>query len=224
MPEGSTIHQLNEAVKQMESYLAGFPEVQLYTTSIHSYRSARITIYFTEESEHSFFPFYLKNLLISKANSLGGMDWGVFGVGRGFSNATGADYRNSRIMVHGYNYEKLYGDAEKLVGMLEGNPREKKLQIRGQSGSIAPPLRNQLQVKLNEGMLAQLRFSTGEVFGALRRKSLRAETMGDFFIREEMSRVYLESDRGEFDRWHLQNEFLPAGERKIKLKGIGKIV
>src|SRR6056297_3440358 len=204
MPEGSTIHQLNEAVKQMESYLAGFPEVQLYTTSIHSYRSARITIYFTEESEHSFFPFYLKNLLIS--------------------NATGADYRNSRIMVHGYNYEKLYGYAEKLVGMLEGNPRVKKLQIRGQSGWMAPPLRNQLQVKLNEGMLAQLRFSTGEVFGALRRKSLRAETMGDFFIREEMSRVYLESDRGEFDRWHLQNEFLPAGERKIKLKGIGKIV
>lgn len=223
MPEGSTIHQLNKAVKHMESYLAEFPEIDMYTTSIHSYRNAQITIYFHKESEKSYFPFYLKGLLIQKANSLGGMDWGIYGVGRGFSNSVSNDFRNSVILLYGYNYKKLYGYAEVLKDNLGKNPRVRKMQIRGKSSWFQPPLRSQLTVQLNEDMLSQLNYSTIEIFDALKRKSLRAESIGEYFIGNQLDKVLLESDKENFDKWKLQNEFLPAGDRKIKLKGIGEI-
>lgn len=223
MPDGSTIHQMNEACQKMEAYLARFPEIALYTTSIRSHRNGRITVYFTPEAEGSFFPFYLKNLLIGKANSLGGMDWGIYGVGRGFSNSTGSEHRNDRIAVYGYNYDQLYGYAEQLMKMLGENPRVQKMQIRAQTGWFLPPLRNELCVNLQEEMLAQLQFNSGDLFTALQRKSLQEQYIGDFFVDNQLDEVRLASNRPLFDRWNLENEFLPAGDKKLKLKGLGKI-
>ncbi|MFO7938748.1 MAG: efflux RND transporter permease subunit [Bacteroidales bacterium] len=224
MPDGSTIHQMNEACQKMEAYLARFPEIALYTTSIRSYRNGRITVYFTPEAEGSFFPFYLKNLLIGKANSLGGMDWGIYGVGRGFSNSTGSDHRNDRIMLYGYNYDQLYGYAQEVMKKLGENPRVQKMQIRAKAGWFLPPLRNELCVELNEEMLAQLQFNSGDLFTALQRKSLQEQYIGSFFVDDQLDEVRLASNRPLFDRWNLENEFLPAGTKKLKIKGLGRIV
>ena len=47
------------------------------------------------------FPFVLKSRIESKAISLGGLDWSVSGVGRGFSNALNSDYKSNRIVLTG---------------------------------------------------------------------------------------------------------------------------
>src|SRR5690606_11386261 len=125
MPEGCTIEQLNEAIAKMENFVSRFDEVELFKTSITGYRDSEIAIYFKEEHEWGSFPYYLKSELESKAISLGGLDWAVYGVGRGFSNALYSGFRNSRIQLEGYNYDQLNEYAEFLRAELLQNPRIK---------------------------------------------------------------------------------------------------
>ena len=54
--EGCTVHQLNEVVKSMENYLAGFDEIKVFTTDISSYANASITVEFKPEYEDTAFP------------------------------------------------------------------------------------------------------------------------------------------------------------------------
>ena len=56
MLEGCTVHQLNEVVKSMENYLAGFDEIKVFTTDISSYANASITVEFKPEYEDTAFP------------------------------------------------------------------------------------------------------------------------------------------------------------------------
>ena len=122
MPEGSTVQQLNEAVRKMENYISKFDEVEMFQTSITGYRNSSITINFKPEYEDGSFPFYLKEELTSKAINLGGLDWHVYGVGRGFSNELYTGYRNSNIILDGYNYDQLYEYAELLRKKLLEHP------------------------------------------------------------------------------------------------------
>src|SRR6056297_2396586 len=191
MPEGATIQQINRAIKKMENYLNKYNEIELYQTEIRSYRNARITIFFKQKFESGYFPFKLKGLLIAKANSLGGMDWSIYGVGKGFSNAVSMDHKDSRIYVYGYNYEQLYQYAEKLQSELSENQRVRDLAIRGESSWRSPPLRHKIIVDLNEQYMAQLNLSASGVYSSLKRKSMQPSTIGKFFIDDQLKNVNL---------------------------------
>lgn len=100
MPEGCTVQQLNEAIEKMENYLSQFDEIELFQTSVTAYNNSSISVQFKPEFENGSFPYYLKEEITSKAISLGGLDWSVYGVGRGFSNALNTGFKNSRIVYH----------------------------------------------------------------------------------------------------------------------------
>jgi multidrug efflux pump subunit AcrB len=223
MPEGATIQQINAAVKKMENYLSRFDEIDLYTTRIQSYRNARITIYFKDQYEKGYFPFKLKGKIIAKANSLGGMDWSIYGVGKGFSNAVNMDHKNSRIYVYGYNYEQLYQYAEKLKSNLNQNQRVKDLVIRGESSWRSPPLRHKIVVDLKEAYMAQLNVSATGVYSALKRRSMQPTSIGKLFINDQLRTVNITSEVSDFDRWKLKNAPLDDKGRVIKLKQISEI-
>src|SRR5690606_1407272 len=135
MPDGCTIEQLNEAIQKMENYIGQFDEIELYETQIRSYKNSSITIYFKKAFEFGAFPYTLKSMLESKAISLGGLDWSVSGVGRGFSNALGTGYKNNRIELEGYNYDNLYGYAELLKQQLEENASGRVKEVEITSGN-----------------------------------------------------------------------------------------
>jgi len=223
MPEGATIQQINTAVKKMENYLNKFDEVDLYTTKIRSYRNSRITIYFKEQYEKGYFPFKLKGKLIAKANSLGGMDWSIYGVGKGFSNAVSIDYKDSRIYLFGYNYDQLYNFAEMLRAKLSKNKRVKDLAIRGESSWRAPPLRNKIVIDFDEEHLAQTNISPFKVYSVLKRKAMDANQIGKFFIDDQLTEVNLQSNSPGLERWKLENYPLQTGKRMIKLNQVGEI-
>ena len=134
MPEGCTVQQLNDAVMLMENFLSKFDEIELFQTSITAYNNSAITIHFKPEYEFGSFPYFLKEEITSKAISLGGMDWDVYGVGKGFSNSLNSGYKNSRIILEGYNYDQLYRYAEQLKSRLGENERVKEVEISGSSG------------------------------------------------------------------------------------------
>jgi len=223
MPEGATIQQINTAVKKMENYLNKFDEVELYTTQIQSYRNARITIYFKEQYEKGYFPFKLKGKLIAKANSLGGMDWSIYGVGKGFSNAVSLDHKDSRIYLFGYNYDQLYNFAELLKAQLSENRRVKDLAIRGESSWRSPPLRNKIVIDFDEEHLAQKNISPFKVYSTLKRQAMDANPIGKFFIQDQLTEVNLQSKSPGLARWRLENHPLQIGERMIKLNQVGEI-
>jgi len=134
MPEGCTVQQLNQAITKMENYVSQYNEVEMFQTNIQSYRNSSIRITFKPEYEFGSFPYFLQEALTSKAVSLGGLDWSVYGVGRGFSNALSTGFRNSSIKLEGYNYDDLYAYAEQLKSKLQKNPRIKEIDIQGDQG------------------------------------------------------------------------------------------
>jgi multidrug efflux pump subunit AcrB len=134
MPEGCTVQQLNEAIKKMENMISSFDEIELFQTSIYNAQYGSLVIHFKEAYEFTGFPYYLKEELTSKSIQLGGLDWSVWGVGRGFSNALNSGYKNNNIVLEGYNYEQLYVFAEKLGAELSKNERVQDLGIAGSTG------------------------------------------------------------------------------------------
>lgn len=222
MPEGCTIEQLNDAIKQMEQYINQFSEVELYQTNINSPQQSNITIFFKEAYEFSSFPFYLKELLTTKAISLGGMDWNIYGVGRGFSNALTSDFKSNKILISGYNYDQLYKLAEKLQQKLETNPRVRGLIITGSSGWSFKSL-NEFFIRFNHERMAHHNFDVVNLYQVLKQK-LTTHTLHSVFINGEMQALRLKSSGyDETNLWSLNNEPIESAHQLFKFSQFGNI-
>ena len=137
MPDGATVHQLNEAVLQMEHFLLEFPQIEQFQSRVTAPDNSQIVIVFHPEYDRGSFPHNLQGQIIRKAISVGGAEWNVWGVGQGFSNVLRTGGGGSSIILEGYNYDLLYRYAEQLMTMAGENPRMANLRITG-----AEPWRN----------------------------------------------------------------------------------
>lgn len=222
MPEGGTLVQLNESMQLMENYLSQFDEIDQFQSSIYNPRNGRIQILFKPEAENSSFPFQLKNQITDKAINMGGMDWGVYGVGRGFSNALGTGYRNSRITLYGYNYEQLYGFASELRSKLLLNSRIKEADIVGRS-SWGSQSKHEYRFRVDPGLMAASGTDYGQIYGYLR------EVLGSYSPRRVMidgrlQPIHLISDqKTKFDLWKLRNMPISINDNTLKLGSVATV-
>lgn len=222
MPEGCTIHQLNEAVRKMEQYISQFDEVEQFETRILGYKSSIITVQFTEEAEKSSFPFLLKSQVESKAISLGGMDWSVYGVGKGFSNALNMDYKNSHILLTGYNYDQLYKYAEQLEEKLLENPRVEKTEITS-SQSWRSNTRYEYNLQVDKNLLANLGLKYSDYTNSLFTQ-LYSKNLNPFYNRTESQPVVLISSKNtEYNKWDFYNLPVETQKGQKKLSQAGEI-
>ena len=101
LPNGSTLEQMNVLIKRMETYLSDFKEIRQFQTYIYNARQANIQIYFTKENQRSGFPYTLKANIISKALTLGGGSWSVYGLqDQGFSNDVRESAGSFRVKLY----------------------------------------------------------------------------------------------------------------------------
>lgn len=222
MPEGCTIHQLNDAVRKMEQYISQFNEVAQFETRITSYKSARIMVQFTDEAEDSSFPFLLKSQVESKAISLGGMDWGVFGVGKGFSNALNMNYKNSHILLTGYNYDQLLKYAEQLEAKLLENPRVEKTEITS-SQSWRSNTRYEYNLEVDKNLLASLGLQYSDYTNSLLTQ-LRSQRLKDLYNQTELQAVVLvPANNTEYNKWDFYNLPVETKKGQKKLSQAGQI-
>ncbi len=220
MPEGHTIEQLNDVIRKMERYIGSFEEVELFETRINSYRNSSINIYFKEEDETGSFPYALKSLLESKAISLGGLDWSVTGVGRGFSNALGNSFKSDRIHLEGYNYDNLYNYAELLGEQLldQSNGRVKEIEIR--SGGRNTDVFQEYYLEFDPEKMTLSNIGASQMYNALRNQ-LHYSLLQPVINNNDLQDVKLVSNRYENMKvWDLNNEPLIIGEDQYK---IGKL-
>ena len=129
MPVGGSVQELNDKVKQVESFLTTFNGIKNFETMI-SQRGAHIHIEFTDSALNTSFPYMLENRVIGKVITIGGADWATWGVSeRGFSNSLNLQYRTNGLDLTGYDYDRLYRYAEDLCKEMRKNNRVVDLAI-----------------------------------------------------------------------------------------------
>ena len=204
MPEGCSVSQLDEVIRDMENYISRFSEgIEYFTTQIYSYDDASISVYFKPEYENTGFPARLKADVTSMAINLGGANWSVYGITDSyFNNNVVSDYKSGRITLKGYNYNDLLDYADILLEHIRGNRR------------VSAP---------DFPALAALGVNPYSYYSVLY-SPLYDSRIGDILQDGEYVGVRLvSSEKDEFDLWHILNTAIQADSTSVKLSQIGDI-
>lgn len=123
MPKGGTLQQLNDVFSTIEQELNQYPEIRSFSTNISGPQRAHLTIRFHEQNQ-DLFPYQLKAILTHKIIDFGGIEWSVYGVGKGFHNSIGtSEFFDYQSTLRGYNYPELCKQADIFGEILKKNPR-----------------------------------------------------------------------------------------------------
>lgn len=223
LPEGCTVHQLNETMRDMEDYLSGFDEIDMFRTRISSYDQGQISVTFKPEAEKHGFALRLKDLATARALGLGGAEWRIYGVGQGFSNSLQGGWKPNQIVLRGYNYEQLYRYAQELVDSLSVNPRVSEPEIMGRIGYRGGDNRTEFYLDFDFERFALYGIAPVEYYRALGEQVYR-RALPSFYRAGRMEQAVLRSSEAErFDAWHMRNDILTVGGRNVKLSELGTL-
>ncbi|MET0465569.1 MAG: efflux RND transporter permease subunit [Chitinophagaceae bacterium] len=129
LPYGNSPAQMNDLLAYMSRSIQGITGVSRYSVQVHSGQRGGIEIFFTEEGEQTGVPAELKTKLVNVSLQLGGVEWTISGVGRGFNSAGGAEAPSYRVTLKGYNYETLEQLAAELKSHLLSSHRVHRVNI-----------------------------------------------------------------------------------------------
>jgi len=222
MLEGCTVHQLNEVIRSMENYLAGFDEIKVFTTAVSSYSNASISVEFKPEYENTSFPAQLKALVTSMAINFGGANWSVHGIDEhGFSNNIVSSYKAHSIALKGYNFQELRKYADYLVKHLSQNRRVSGAEVWGAGWNGRPVA--EFNMSYDFDRMAAAGVSPYEHYSALS-SMLYDNTIASVNTGGELKDVVLRSSEVDrFDYWHVLHTPVDAGDVAVPLSDIGSI-
>jgi len=224
MPKGSTVQQLNDVYFQLENYLSQFGEIDKYITYIYSGQNASMTIYFTNEFENTSFPYILKNRLIARNLDIGGINWNIFGVGKGFSNYTGTNEMiNYRIVLYGYNYDELYRQALFFKEKLIKHPRIKDVNISGSNKWWERKANYEYILNIDKFKLTEKDHSSQQLYSELKNQSIHNFSDFSYIINGKYENIRIYPVQGlSFDLWDLMHSPLTK-DNKLKLADFAEI-
>ncbi|PIY13071.1 MAG: multidrug transporter [Flexibacter sp. CG_4_10_14_3_um_filter_32_15] len=133
MPKGTTVLQMNDALKMVEDFLKNELHhdngIKKFVTQVYQ-GQGRIVISFSEKTEKSSYPIQLKNKIIARSIDLDGVKWNIYGVGhQGFSTPTDNKLTSFRIQLKGHNYAQLEKEADRLANQLLAHKRIQEVNI-----------------------------------------------------------------------------------------------
>ncbi|MDR2233260.1 MAG: efflux RND transporter permease subunit [Tannerella sp.] len=223
LPNGATIEQMNVLIQKMEQYISNYKEVKQFQTQIFSARQANINILFTKEALRSGFPYMLKSNITSRALTIGGGSWGVYGFGQGFSNDVRESVGSYQVEMFGFNYDELNERAERFKELLLENRRIKEVTINSEFSWYKDDY-VEFGFNLDKEQLARRNMLPIELFTSLRamfgQQLFAGQTIGDF----GMERIYLQSKQSkEYDIWNLLYGWGAVNEKNYKLSEFAEI-
>lgn len=221
MPHGASLEQMNEAFLKIEQFLTGFKEIETFTSDINSPNLSHMTITFTKEEELTGAPERIKNELVRFANTIGNADSEISGVGRGFSNRTGNEYRSESLKVIGYNYRKVLIYADRLKNKLEQQKRVKKLYI---GSNRNPDKAKEFAIEVSKEKLARNNSDISHMLSHLNRLSGSGDSRTEAYINHKLLPVIIRpTERREASLWELQNRPLQGKKSVFRLEDVGKV-
>lgn len=206
LPNGSTLEQMNVLIKRMETYLSDFKEIRQFQMYIYNARQANIQIYFTKENQRSGFPYTLKANIISKALTLGGGSWSVYGLqDQGFSNDVRESAGSFRVKLYGYNYDELSYWTEQLKEKLLLHRRIKEVTVNSEFSWWKDDY-SEFYLDLDRLRMAKEHITATQLFAALRPVFGRDIYCGNVLFDSQTEQLKLSSVQGQrYDVWGLVN-------------------
>lgn len=206
LPNGSTLEQMNVLIKRMETYLSDFKEIRQFQTYIYNARQANIQIYFTKGNQRSGFPYTLKANIISKALTLGGGSWSVYGLqDQGFSNDVRESAGSFRVKLYGYNYDELSYWTEQLKEKLLLHRRIKEVTVNSEFSWWKDDY-SEFYLDLDRLRMAKEHITATQLFAALRPVFGRDIYCGNVLFDSQTEQLKLSSVQGQrYDVWGLVN-------------------
>lgn len=224
LPNGATLEQMNNLIGRMETFLTEFPEIRQFQTYISSPRRASISIFFDEKHQHDGFPYRLKSEVVSKALTLGGGSWSVYGLeDMGFNNDVRENAGSYHVMMTGYNYDELYHRAETMRDTLLSHRRIKEVAIASEFSYWKDDY-SEFYLAIDRDMLAKADLTPTQLFSVIEPTFSRGVTGGVISTERGNEQIRLYSRQGEeYDIFALMHQPFHAGERTFKLSDIGHI-
>ncbi len=231
--EGLTIADLNTTCTGLENMLAGYGEIEMFTTSITGAENASVAVTFKPEHDFSIFPFILKIRIEDYMNGIGSYHASVYGVGKAFNNEVYSDYIRTTysVIMRGYNYDELYGYAESLRERLiaSGKGRIKEVFLLGTindmyiMGNTRKVYRNILE--MDKYYLTANSSDVTNAFVEARNYSRGASPLQTVYVNDVMAPVTLKSlQSDEYDYWSFVNSPLGTGSGNfVKMKDFSKV-
>lgn len=219
LPDGATVGQLNEVMLLVEDYLSGFGgHIDRYTTRVNSGQYGALEISFPDGN--AAFPFRLKNELTAFATNFGGVKWNIYGVGQGFSNASGGGSAGFRVEMRGYNQAGLDSHAGRLAELLLRHPRVQEVDTNANLNWWERD-RAEYRLDFDRRELARRELSIGDVRQAL-----------EWFDRSEGADLYLPGGEpvaittqaaDHYDRWRLENWSVPLDTTALAFSTVASL-
>ncbi|GAO27935.1 acriflavin resistance protein [Geofilum rubicundum JCM 15548] len=214
---------MNEVFLELENYLAAYPEIESFVTSIHNIDNGRLEITFVPEEENGAFPHLLKNELIRQANQIGSADFDIWGVGQGFSNNTQEGWFNNHIELRGYNYDLIMAEATMFKDTLLKHKRIEEVIIQTGNSWRGKP-RYAFVMGLDAEKLEEVNGSLQDVYRELLFQSPREIRAAEVAGEEGVIPVFLrEASSGQTTIWDMHNNMLTASGKAFRLKDVGFI-
>ena len=225
LPNGSTLDQMNTLVKRMETYLTEFKEIRQFQTSVYNARRAGIQIYFKDEYSHTGFPYTLKANIISKALTLGGGSWSVYGLqDQGFSNDVRESAGSFRVKMYGYNYDELSHWAEEMKKQLLTHRRIKEVTINSEFSWWKDDY-SEFFLDFNKRRMVEEGLTAYQLFAALRPVFMNGQTAGSVIYENNLEYLRLNSlQSGGYDVWALMEIPFTVNGKAYKLSDFATLV
>lgn len=217
LPLGGTATELNNKVVMVENFLRQCDGIKRFTTRIDG-RGAFIDVVFQDSCLTTSLPYIVENKVVGKLISIGGADWSTHGVSRvGFSNSLNLQHRNDRIWITGYNFDRLNRYAEEIGRYVSTNSRVRDVVVEIPGHEDAE---DELYMRYDRERMALYGVKAGEAYSAMA-AMLRTQDAGEHDDgRSRMDVVLKPVTTDAFDRWQMENSYIKAGGRDIKVPEI----
>ncbi len=217
LPNGATLSQMNVLMKKMETFLASEDGIRQFHTSIQSPMRGSIAVYFKPEAQKSGYPYQLKSNVVSKALTLGGGSWSVYGLeDMGFNNDVRQSAGSYRVRLKGYNYDELYRYARVLSDSLLAYKRIKEVSLKSDFSYWKDDY-TEFYLEFDKSRLALDSISISSLYSAMRREMGRDMPAASLVTNSGLEHILLgSSDKGR-DLWAFMNIPLQVGNRHVRL-------
>lgn len=224
LPNGSTLEQMNVLVKKMETYLSEFQEIKQFQTSIYDARHAYIQIFFKKEHQHSGFPYVLKANIVSKALTLGGGSWSVYGLqDQGFSNDVRESAGSFRVKMFGYNYDELAYWAEEMKKLLLTHRRIKEVTVNSEFSYWKDDY-TEFFLQFDKERMTKENLTSEMLFSVLRPIFMQNQMVGTVVYDNQLEYLRLSSSQSaDYDVWGLMELPFKVNGRMYKLSDLAVV-
>lgn len=218
LPNGSTLTQMDALLRRMETFLAGFDEIRQFQSNVYNGRQGSIMIRFTKEAASTGFPYKLKSDIVSKALTLGGGSWSVYGLeDNGFNNDVRESAGNMRVKFLGFNYDELEGLAGILRDSLLTHRRIKEVEMKSDFSYWKDDY-TEFALTVNREALAREGLTISDFYNGIYPVFGREMQCGEIQSGSYMEPVRLSSTQSrDYDVWGLMNMPVAIDGRNFKL-------